>query len=127
MWCDTEGPPLQSTWCANGGGVLFSVMGTACLECGKMLYSRTIIKRRSADLSSEAFGLKSQTKNNQNCSFLEFTKYVLGKLKILEAFHQMEHNLNVTKHFSMLTTDTARLSSKTDEKCHMTYKFNFSR
>ena len=39
----------------------------------------------------------------------------------------MEHNLNVTKHFSMLTTDTARLSSKTDEKCHMTYKFNFSR
>ena len=52
---------------------------------------------------------------------------MLGKLKILEAFHQMEHNLNVTKHFSMFTTDTARLSSKTVEKCHMTYKFNFSR
>ena len=69
MWCDTEGPPLQSTWCANGVGVLFSVMGTACLECGKMLYSRTVIKRRSADLSSEAFGLKSQKKTIKTVVF----------------------------------------------------------
>lgn len=58
IWWDTEGPPLRITLCARGGGVLLSVRGMACFECGKMLCSSTVIKRMSAAFSSDALRLK---------------------------------------------------------------------
>ena len=62
IWCDTEGPPLWITLCARGGGVLLSVRGMACFECGKMLCSSTVIKRMSAAFSSDALRLKLEEK-----------------------------------------------------------------
>lgn len=58
MRCDTDGPPLRTTGCARGGGVLLRVSGMACLECGKMLCKITVIIKMSAALSSDAFRLK---------------------------------------------------------------------
>ena len=64
MWCDTEGPPLRTTGCASGGGVLLSVRGMACFECGKMLCRSTVIMRMSAAFSTDAFRLKTEKKNS---------------------------------------------------------------
>lgn len=65
MRCDTDGPPLRTTGCARGGGVLLRVSGMACLECGKMLCKITVIIKMSAALSSDAFRLKRKEKKKR--------------------------------------------------------------
>lgn len=43
--CDMEGFFLWIILCVKGGGVLLSVKGMVCFECGKMLCSSIVIKR----------------------------------------------------------------------------------
>lgn len=78
MRCDTDGPPLRTTGCARGGGVLLRVSGMACLECGKMLCKITVIIKMSAALSSDAFRLqkrkeKKRIKPKTGITFLELS------------------------------------------------------